>query len=174
MGMIDFAIVQGNFRNRHAHCHSIADMAFVVGGPILKEIIGILFLLAYIICTGSAIIGLSVGLNALSDHAACTVWWVFLSTVVVIAGGSIRKFEKIGWLTWVGFISIYIAVFIVVVGVTTRSRPAAAPQQGKFELGYHAIAYPTFIVGITAACTIFVSSAATSAFLPVISEMKVF
>ena len=148
-------------------------MALVVGGPFLKELIGILFLLAYIICTGSAIIGLSVGLNALSDHAACTVWWVFLSTVVIIAGASIRKFDKIGWLTWAGFVSIYVAVFIVVVGVTTRDRPSAAPQTGDFDLGYHAVAYPGFIVGITATCTIFVSSAATSAFLPVISEMKV-
>lgn len=77
------------------------------------------------------------------------------------------------WLTWAGFISIYIAVFIVVIGVTTRSRPAAAPQTGSFDLGYHAIAYPTFIAGMTATCTIFVSSAGTSAFLPVISEMRV-
>lgn len=30
------AIVQGNFRNRHAGCHSIADMANVVGGTWLK------------------------------------------------------------------------------------------------------------------------------------------
>jgi hypothetical protein len=62
-------------------------------------------------------------------------------------------------------------VFIVVVGVTTRDRPAAAPQTGDFDLGYNAIAYPTFIVGMAATCTIFVSSAGTSAFLPVISEM---
>lgn len=73
--------------------------------------------------------------------------------------------------TWAGFISIYIAVFIVVIGVTTRDRPAAAPATGDFDLGYNAIAYPTFIVGMTATCTIFVSSAGTSAFLPVISEM---
>ncbi|PSN64992.1 hypothetical protein BS50DRAFT_496552 [Corynespora cassiicola Philippines] len=167
-----FAIVQGNFRNRHAHCHSIADMALVVGGPILKEIVGGLFIIAYVLCSGSGIIGLAAGLNALSDHAACTVWWAFLSAVVIIASASVRKFEKIGWLTWAGFISIYVAVFIVVVGVTTRDRPAAAPQEGDFDFGYHAIAYPSFMVGMTATCTIFVSSAGTSAFLPVISEMK--
>lgn len=55
--------------------------------------------------------------------------------------------------------------------MTTRDKPAAAPQTGSFDLGYHAIAYPTFMVGMTATCTIFVSSAGTSAFLPVISEM---
>jgi hypothetical protein len=70
-------------------------------------------------------------------------------------------------------VSVYVAVFIVVVGVTQRDRPAAAPQEGEFELGYHVIAYPSFMAGMTAAATIFVSSAGTSAFLPVISEMRV-
>jgi hypothetical protein len=60
----------------------------------------------------------------------------------------------------------------VVIGVTTTDRPASAPQTGDFDLGYNVISYPSFIVGMTATCTIFVSSAGTSAFLPVISEMK--
>ncbi|KAF2729600.1 hypothetical protein EJ04DRAFT_502029 [Polyplosphaeria fusca] len=169
---IDFAIVQGDFRNRHAHCHSIADMAHVVGGPVLKEICGLLFIVAYVLCAGSGIIGLSAGLNALSDHAACTVWWAFLSAAVIIACASVRKFQNIGWLSWAGFVSVYVAVFIVVVGVTTTDRPAAAPQEGPYDLGYNVIAYPTFVVGMTATCTIFISSAGTSAFLPVIAEMR--
>lgn len=57
-------------------------------------------------------------------------------------------------------------------GATTLDRPAAAPQTGDFDLGFHAIGSPTFVTGVTAAATIFCSSAATSAFLPVISEMR--
>jgi hypothetical protein len=41
--------IQGDFRNRHAGCHSIADMANILGGPVLKEIIGIEFLIACVI-----------------------------------------------------------------------------------------------------------------------------
>lgn len=58
------------------------------------------------------------------------------------------------------------------VGVTTLDRPAAAPQEGPFDFGYHVIAHPTFAAGMTAASTIFCSGAGTSAFLPVMSEMK--
>lgn len=58
------------------------------------------------------------------------------------------------------------------VGVTTQDRPVAAPQTGDFDLGYHAIANPTFVAAITSVATIFCSGAGTSAFLPVISEMK--
>ncbi|TKA30575.1 hypothetical protein B0A54_15160 [Friedmanniomyces endolithicus] len=115
------AVIQGDFRNNHPGVHSIADMAREVGGVIVKEITGALFIVAY---------------------------------------------------TWAGFTSIFIAVFIVVVAVTLRDRPASAPQTGDFELGYYAIAYPTFASGMVASCTIFVSSAGTSAFLPVISEMR--
>jgi hypothetical protein len=58
------------------------------------------------------------------------------------------------------------------VGVTTLDRPAAAPQTGPYEFGYHVIGHPTFAAGITAASTIFCSGAGTSAFLPVMSEMR--
>lgn len=51
-------------------------------------------------------------------------------------------------------------------------RPAAAPKTGDFELGYHVIGDPTFVTGITSVATIFCSGAGTSAFLPVISEMR--
>lgn len=166
------AYLQGAFRNSHPGCHSIADMAHVLGGVVGREISGVLFLCAYIIAAGSGILGVSIALNALSNHAACSVWWSFIATIVIVACASVRKFHQIGWLTWAGFISIFIAVLIVVIGVTTRDRPAAAPQTGDFELGYYVIAYPNFTGGIVASASIFVSSAGTSAFLPVISEMR--
>ncbi|KAJ5775297.1 uncharacterized protein N7511_000308 [Penicillium nucicola] len=166
------AIVQGNFRNAYPGCHSIADMAHLVGGPIVKELVGFLFTVSYVIVAASGIIGVSTALNALSLHSICTVWFSFIGTIIIAMCASVRKFSHIGWLTWVGFGSVYIAVFIIVIGVTVRDRPAAAPQTGDYDFGYHVIGTPDFTTGITASATIFVSSAATSAFLPVISEMR--
>lgn len=123
-------------------------------------------------CAGSGILGVSAAFNALSDHAICTQYFSLIATIIVAILASIRKFEKIAWLTWVGFISVFVAVMIVVVGVTTRDRPAIAPQTGPFDLGYNIIGNPTFVGGLSAAATIFVSSSATAAFLPVIAEMK--
>ncbi|OTB08997.1 hypothetical protein M426DRAFT_50894 [Hypoxylon sp. CI-4A] len=166
------AVIQGDFKTRHPECHTLADMGYKVGGPWLREVVGALYLVAFVLCAGTGVIGLSTAFNALSDHAACTVWWAFLSTVIITVAASIRTLRNIGWLTWVGFLSIFTAVLIVVIGVTTVDRPAAAPQTGDFDLGYHVIAYPTFVEGMTATVTIFVSSAGTAGFLPVISEMK--
>ncbi|KAJ4388135.1 hypothetical protein N0V93_008740 [Gnomoniopsis smithogilvyi] len=117
-------------------------MAEVIGGLVFKELVGAFFMVAYTICVSTGLVGAATGLNALSNHAVS------------------------------GFISVYVAVFIVVVGVTTLDRPAAAPQTGEFDLGYHVIAQPTFVAAITAVSTIFVSSSGSSAFLPVISEMR--
>ncbi|KAJ5800400.1 uncharacterized protein N7518_002468 [Penicillium psychrosexuale] len=166
------AIVQGNFRNAYPGCHSIVDMAQVVGGPIVRELVGFLFTVSYIIVAASGVIGVSTAFNALSRHSICTVWFSFIAMIIITMCASVRKFSHIGWLTWVGFGSVYVAVFIIVIGVTTRDRPAAAPQTGDFDLGYRVIGDPNFTTGITASATIFVSSAATSAFLPVISEMR--
>lgn len=108
------AILQGNFRNAHAGCHSIADMAEVVGGPWLREVVGVFFLVTFAIVGASGLFGASVGLNALSSHAICTNYFMLVVTVAVFLLASVRKFEKIAWLTWAGFISVFVAVFIVV------------------------------------------------------------
>ncbi|KAL5118341.1 hypothetical protein ACEQ8H_003690 [Pleosporales sp. CAS-2024a] len=166
------ALIQGQFRNNHPGCHSIADMGQLVGGRIVKEITGILFLAAFIIVAASGMVGVSTALNALSNHSLCTNYFSIIAAIMVGTCASVRKFEKIAWITWAGFASVFIAVFIVVVGVTTRDRPAAAPQTGPYDFGYHVIGHPTFAAGITAASVIFCSGAGTSAFLPVMSEMR--
>lgn len=147
-------------------------MAFAAGGYWLSETVGILFIVGYVISAASGIVGVATALNALSNHGACTVVFNVVATVIAASLASIRKFEKIAWMTWLGFFSVLIAVFVVVVGVTTLDRPAAAPQTGPFDLGYRLIGNPDFAMGITAATTIFCSSSGTGAFLPVISEMR--
>ncbi|KAL2837697.1 transmembrane amino acid transporter protein-domain-containing protein [Aspergillus pseudoustus] len=166
------AIIQGNFRRRHPSCHSIADMAGVVGGVVLREITSVLFVASYVITAASGIIGVSASLNALSSHAACTIWWSLIATVVIFLCASIRRFSNISWLTWVGFFSVFTAVLVVVIGVTLQDRPAAAPPTGDFDLGFNGVGHPSFAAGVSAAITMFVSCAATSAFLPVMAEMK--
>lgn len=76
------------------------------------------------------------------------------------------------WPLTVAFVSVIAGVLVVVIGVSFQDRPAAAPQTGSFDLGFHAIAHPGFVAGITASATIFVSSAAGPNYVLVIAEMK--
>jgi hypothetical protein len=69
---------------------------------------------SFIIASGSGVLGVSIALNALSDHAMCSVWFTFFATIIVAAAASFRKLEKIGILTYAGFLSIFVAVFVLV------------------------------------------------------------
>ena len=114
----------------------------------------------------------STAFNALSDHGACTVVFSFVSAALITIFSSTRTLSRLGLLTWLGFSSFFLAVFIFVVAVTQQRRPAAAPPNGPFELGWTAIAYPTFAAGITASANLFIFSSGSSMYLPVISEMR--
>jgi hypothetical protein len=54
--------------------HGIQDMAALVGGRVYREVVGALFLIGFVLVMGSGVIATSSALNALSDHAICTVW----------------------------------------------------------------------------------------------------
>ncbi|RDW56702.1 hypothetical protein BP6252_14023 [Coleophoma cylindrospora] len=122
-----------------------------------REITEFLYLMAWILCIGLAILALSTSLNAISHHV-----------------GSIRKIHRLGWILWIGFISIVSAVMIIVIAVTIPARPAAAPQTGPFELGFGALppAGTTFATAWAASIAVYASSANTSGYIPVISEMR--
>lgn len=147
-------------------------MAGVLWGPIGREFVGVMFMIAFIFCTSSSILAISIAFNALSDHGACSVAFTFVGTILTVMFSCIRTWGKMTWPLTIGFVSVMAGVLVVVIGVTFKSRPAAAPQSGPYELGFHSIAYPTFAAGITAACSIFVSSCGCPGYIPVIAEMK--
>jgi hypothetical protein len=126
------------------------------------------------ICAGVSTLGLSIALNAVSKHATCSVVFGFVAYFIISSVASIRKIHQLGWVTWIGFGSIVTAIMIVVIAVTIPARPASAPQSGPFELGFAAMppAGTTFAGAWAAALAIFSSSANTSGFVPVISEMR--
>ncbi|CAG2010398.1 unnamed protein product [Fusarium graminearum] len=165
-------LILGDFKHNHTECHTLADMMGLIWGRWGREIVGVQIIMAQILISAGGIVTSTVGFNALSDHGACTVVFGLVSAIAITMFSSIRTFSKLGWLTWFGFITFVLGVFIFVVAVTQVDRPAAAPQTGDFELGWAPIAYPSFVVGMVNATNIFISTCGSSMFLPVISEMK--
>ncbi|KEZ39569.1 hypothetical protein SAPIO_CDS9472 [Scedosporium apiospermum] len=167
-----YAYIMYAFRMRYPGVHNIADAAGLVGGPIARELASALFLLTWILASGSGFIGLSQGFQVLSTRHVCTVVWTLVAAICTILVASIRTLGKLAILTWIGFASIFTAVFIVVVGVTQVDRPAAAPQEGPFNMEVVAVGSPTFIPGFVAAINLFAGYGSTPTFMPVIAEMK--
>lgn len=48
------------------------------------------------------ILGLSIALNAVSNHGACTAVFVAVAAIVVLGLASIRTLDRISVLAWVG------------------------------------------------------------------------
>jgi hypothetical protein len=153
-------------------CAALADMLGHVWGQTGREIVGAMIIIAQVLVSAAGIVTTATAFNALSDHSACTVVFSLASTILITLCSSIRTFSKLGWLTWFGFVTFFISVFVFTVAVSQTERPAAAPQTGPFDLGWKPIAYPTFVVGMINVMNIFVSTSASSMFLPVIAEMK--
>lgn len=66
------------------------------------------------LAAGSGFIGLAQGFKILADGRTCTVVWTLVAAICTGLVASIRTLGKLAILTWIGFASIFTAVFIVV------------------------------------------------------------
>ncbi|KAF4119480.1 Transmembrane amino acid transporter protein [Geosmithia morbida] len=167
-----YAYIMYIFRMQHASVHNIADAAAVMGGPIAREITSSLFLLTWILASGSGFIGLSQGFQTLSSYKVCAVVWTLVAAICTALVASIQTLGRLAILTWIGFACIFTSVFIVVVGVTQVERPATAPQQGPYDMDVVAVGSPGFVNGMVATINLFAGFGSTPTFMPVIAEMR--
>lgn len=52
--------------------------------------------------SGSGILGISIGLNAVSTHGACTAVFVAIAAILGFIFSSVRTLGRITWLAWIG------------------------------------------------------------------------
>ncbi|RTE80924.1 hypothetical protein BHE90_004568 [Fusarium euwallaceae] len=78
-------------------------------GRVDREILAADFVLYYTFVAGSMMLGISIGLNAVSMHGTCTA--VFIAVTAIVGGSfaSIRTLGKMSWLALVGVTSLVIA-----------------------------------------------------------------
>ena len=73
-------------------------------------------------------LGTSIGLNAVSEHGACTAVFVAVAAVCVFLTASIRTLDRMSWLAWIGVFSIIISgeSFPMILGENEQKREKAA------------------------------------------------
>lgn len=62
--------------------------------------------IGWIFVAGSGMLGISIGLNAVSDHAVCTAVYVVVAFIVCVILGSIQTLGRISWIAWLGLFCI--------------------------------------------------------------------
>ncbi|KAE8394450.1 transmembrane amino acid transporter protein-domain-containing protein [Aspergillus alliaceus] len=143
----------GAFKLRHRSVYSVDDVDWVF-------------------VSGSGMLGISIGLNAVSTHGACTAIFVAVAAIVGFMLSSIRTLGRITWLAWIGLVCILTAILIVTIAVGIQDRPAAAPQDGVWVSDYKIINNPSFSQAITAVSSIVFAYSGTSGFFSIVSEMR--
>lgn len=137
------AYIIGTFKLNHREVYSIDDAGAIMFGLPGRIVLSTGFCLCkysithayeyanlvdFIFNSGSAILSLSIGLNAVSTHATCTAVYVAIAAIVGFAFSSVRTLGKITWLAWVGLPCILVAVIMVTIAVGVQDRPDAAPK----------------------------------------------
>ncbi|KAJ5980290.1 hypothetical protein N7481_007588 [Penicillium waksmanii] len=165
--------VIGAFKLNHREVYSIDDAGALIFGPIGRAVLSVSFCLYWIFVSGSGILGISIGLNAVSTHGTCTAVFSVVAAIFGFTLSSVRTLGRITWLAWVGLPCILIAVLTVTIAVSLQDRPASAPQSDNpWVSDYKIVGSPSFTTGITAICNLVFAFSGTPGFFAIISEMR--
>jgi amino acid permease len=117
-------------------------------------------------------LSISISLNALSTHGACTAIFVAVAFVIAFGCSSIQTLGKISSLAWVGITCIIVAIFTVTIAVGIQDHPYAAPQGGVWVSDYKIVNSPDFASASAALSSLVFAYAGTPAFFSIVSEMR--
>ncbi|KAF5254531.1 hypothetical protein FANTH_789 [Fusarium anthophilum] len=162
----------GVFKRNHPQVYGIDDAGFLIFGRVGREIFGIAFCLYWIFVAGSGMLGLSIGLNAVSLHGTCTAVFVAVAAICGFLLASVRTLGRISMLAWVGLVCILTAIFTVTIAVGIQDRPAAAPQGGHWKSDWKVVGNPSFTEAISSISSLIFAYAGTPGFFAIAAEMK--
>ncbi|KAK1992842.1 transmembrane amino acid transporter [Colletotrichum falcatum] len=166
-------LVVGAFKLRHPEVYGIDDAGELMFGRVGREVLGGAFCLLFTFTSGSAMLSISIALNALSTHATCTAVFVAAAAVIGFGLSSLRTLGRISGLAWVGVTSIVVAVLTVTIAVSLQDRPAAAPRDDAvWRSDFKVVNTPTFAQAVGAVSSLVFSYAGTPAFFSIAAEMR--
>ncbi|KAJ5235449.1 uncharacterized protein N7469_004617 [Penicillium citrinum] len=167
--------VSGNARQYYPHIHSISDAAEMILGKGAREVMGAIYYTYLTLVAGAGLLTTSVGLNALSDHGACTQLFVGVTCIAAfIFGTAFRSLEKVSWLSWAGVAGIIVAIWITAIACLAQDRPADAPStpNTSINLDIHIFPQTDFAKAMSAISSQLFAVGASGTFFSVSAEMK--
>ncbi|EGU74015.1 hypothetical protein HZS61_002662 [Fusarium oxysporum f. sp. conglutinans] len=147
--------IVGTFKLRHREVYGIDDAGGLMFGRAGQEIFGFAFGLYWTFVCGSAMLSVSIGFNAVSNHGTCTAVFVAVAAITGFIFASIRTLGKLSWLAWLGLICVISSVIILTIAVGIQDRPAAAPKDAVWVSDYELFKKPSFTNAMSA---IFISA----------------
>ncbi|KAF4974601.1 hypothetical protein FZEAL_8528 [Fusarium zealandicum] len=138
------------FYRIHPQVLNIVEMTGFVGGPWLEAVAGVMMMIQVIFVAASAIVTLSIALNTISSHAACT----FVSKLGIPNA-----------------VSVLSAVMLVMIALGV-SGPGKVPSLADWHREIKVVGTPSFREGLNACLKIVFAYAANLSFVGYMAEMK--
>lgn len=162
----------GNARQYYPYMHSIGDAAELLFGKGGREFIGVIYYVYLALVAGAGMLTTSVSLNALSDHATCTMVFVGITCAAsFIIGTGFRSLEKVSWISWVGVAGIIFAIWITAIGCLAQDRPFAAPP-GPVDMDIRVFSKSTVPKVLSALSSQLFALGGPGTFFSISAEMK--
>ncbi|KAF5675569.1 neutral amino acid permease [Fusarium denticulatum] len=150
--------IVGTFKLRHREVYGIDDAGGLMFGRAGQEIFGFAFGLYWTFVCGSAMLSVSIGFNAVSNHGTCTAVFVAVAAVTGFIFASIRTLGKL--------------IIILTIAVGIQDRPAAAPKDTVWVSDYELFKKPSFTNAMSAICALIFAYAGPPAFFSIDAEMR--
>lgn len=163
----------GTARQYYPHMYSIGDAAELLFGMAAREFVGVIYYIYLALVAGAGMLTVSVALNAMSDHGACTM--VFLSVTCAgtfLIGTGFRSLEKVSWISWVGVAGIIISIWTTAIACLTQNRPAVAPATGSIDRDIRILPETTFPQAMSAIANQLFAVGGSGTFFSISAEMK--
>ncbi|KAJ3990506.1 transmembrane amino acid transporter protein-domain-containing protein [Lentinula detonsa] len=114
-----------DFKLHHPSVHSMGDAGYIIGGPILREVLGFGTIIFAIFATGGELISGQQALSILSNDGICSVFSVLIFAAATFLLSLPRT---LGNLSWLGLFS---TALIVVSGIVGMVGAGASPVPGR-------------------------------------------
>lgn len=140
----------------------MGDAGMIMGGPILRDILAFGTIVFAVFATGSQLLAGQISLASLSDNKLCLMLYTGIFTIPVLLFSLPRTLDQLSWLGYAAALSIFIALFIGMVGagVSFPVAPIDVVRSSNFTTAFISITNPVF------------SYAGHFMFFILISEMK--
>lgn len=148
----------------HPQVLNIVDMTRFVGGRTLESIAGVMMMIQVIFVAASAMVTLSIALNTISDHAACTVVFIFISCAACFLFCLPRTTKFVSHLGIPNALSVLAACIIVMV-VLGVDGPRGVDNMSEWSREIVIVGNPSFRDGLNACLKIVFAYAANLSFV---------
>ncbi|KAL4267626.1 amino acid/polyamine transporter 2 family protein [Pleurotus pulmonarius] len=136
-----------DFKLNHPNVHNMGDAGYILGGPVVREILSLGTIIFAICGTGSEILSGQQALSVLSNNGLCAMYLVLIFSVAVLIVALPRTLDRLSNLGLVSACFITLAGLLAMIAAGRNPVPGrviSATIQSNFFTAFLAITNPVF------------------------------